>query len=119
MRFMRNKVLVAALVIGFFRLTFGQTQLVRNGGFELLNLGEWQISGAGAYVTNGPYPASGSAYLTMGNVASANQAVFQTITFPTNLISATFGFNYGVVTSDTFASDDVLSVYIWIPIVIF
>lgn len=103
---------MALLLFGFFRLSFGQTQLMVNGGFELLNAGEWKISGAGAYLTNGPFPASGSAYLTMGNVAGANQAVFQTIKFPTNLISASFGFQYGVVTSDVFGSNDVFTVYV-------
>jgi hypothetical protein len=105
-------VLIVTLTTCVFRPAFGETQAIINGGFELINAGEWQISGAGAYITNGPFAASGAAYLTMGNIAGANQAVFQTITFPTNMVSATFGFQYGLVSSDTFAADDILSVYI-------
>ncbi len=104
--------MAGALVLGFMGPALGQTESIINGGFELSNAGEWQISGAGAFITNGPQAASGSGYLSMGNVAGANQKVYQTIRFPTNLISAVFSFDYAVVTSDTFVNDDILSVYV-------
>src|ERR1019366_1107527 len=102
-------VLVLAAMLNSAR---SQTQFIANGGFELVNGGEWQITGAGALLTSGPAAASGTGYLSMGNIANASQAVFQTVTLPTNLIAATFSFNYAIVTTDAFASDDVLSVYL-------
>ena len=105
--------LAAALLASGIGTAFGQSELMVNGGFELFNLGEWQISGTGAFLANGPGAASGMGYLTMGNVAGVNQVAYQTITFPTNLISAVFGFNYEILTTDTSGlSHDTLSVYV-------
>jgi len=106
--------LAAALVALRAGVAIGQEELVVNGGFEFLNEGEWHISpaGDGAFITNGPAAQAGVGYLSMGNVNGANQAVFQTVILPTNLISAVFSFDYEIARADTVAGDDVLSVYI-------
>jgi len=109
-----KKVVLSVLLLFVFRAAFGQTQLIINGGFEQPNVPPyWVVSGTGAAITNGPFPESGVGYLSMGNIAGADQIVYQTITFPTNLIAATFSFDYEILTSDTIAPDDVLSVYIF------
>jgi len=112
---MRIRVLLAAALVALRAgVAIGQEELVVNGGFEFLNEGEWHISpaGDGAFITNGPAAQAGVGYLSMGNVNGANQAVFQTVILPTNLISAVFSFDYEIARADTVAGDDVLSVYI-------
>ncbi|PWU12673.1 MAG: hypothetical protein C5B50_21010 [Verrucomicrobia bacterium] len=109
---MRIRVLLAAaLVAGCVGAAFGQQELVRNGGFELPNMGEWQLTG-GAAITNGPTAQSGVRYLTMGTSNNAYQVAIQTVTFPTNLIAATFSFDYEIVSQDNFTSDNTLSVLV-------
>ncbi|HZL44116.1 MAG TPA: Ig-like domain-containing protein [Verrucomicrobiae bacterium] len=109
---MRSGVLLVVVLLSWICVAMGQTQIVNNGGFEVPNGGEWNLSGAGAVITNGAAAQSGSGFLSMGNVLSANQSAFQTVTFPPNLISAVFGFNFEVVSSDQFANDDVLSLFV-------
>src|SRR5262252_1571543 len=106
--------LATALGLGFIDAAFGQRELMVNGGFELVNAGEWQIStnSPGAGILSGPQAATGMNYLSMGNVGGANQVVYQVVKFPTNLISAVWSFNYAVVTSDASGIHDILSAYL-------
>ena len=109
---MNRTLLLAGLLAGCAYTARGQTQLMINGGFELVNSGEWQITGASAYITYGPGAFSGMGYLSMGNAMGASQSAYQVITFPTNLIAATYSFNYAIQSSDVYGANDVLSAYI-------
>ncbi len=115
---MKDKVvLLAGLLACVVHPAFGQTQLIVNGGFETGVPAPWVIAGSGDQISQSGAPPSGivafdgSYYLSMGNFNLANQAVYQTITFPTNLIAATLSFYYDVVSTDT-SGIDTLSVSI-------
>jgi len=92
---MRYKLgLLVAIGFLFGRVAFGATELITNGGFEVSSGVPWQVSigPATVPVVNGPaVPHSGSYYLSLGNFTGINtQAVFQTITIPTNTLLARF-----------------------------
>ena len=109
---MKRAILSLGMMTCFLAVAFGQRELIVNGGFELANAGEWHITGAGATLTNGPGAYAGAGYVSMGNVANADQVLYQTVTFPTNLIAASLRFAYSTTSKDTFASDDLLSAYV-------
>ncbi len=90
----------------FVPVAFGQAQLIGNGGFETGNLAPWQFTGAGEQVANTPgFAHSGFDYLSMGSINGAHQTIFQTITIPTNTVSALLSYYWGVISSDTSGAD--------------
>src|SRR6185436_7922234 len=109
---MKGTIFLTGLVVCFLRVAFGETELIVNGGFELANSGEWHVTGAGAAIINGPGAYNGVGYLSMGNVASADQVAFQTVTLPTNLVGASLRFAYSTVSANTTTNNDLLSVYL-------
>jgi len=109
---MKGTIFLTGLVVCFLRVAFGETELIVNGGFELANSGEWHVTGAGAAIISGSGAYNGVGYLSMGNVASADQVAFQTVTLPTNLVGATLRFAYSTVSSNTTTNNDLLSVYL-------
>src|SRR5438132_9129454 len=98
---MRLWMLLASLAVCCLHPAFGATQLITDGGFESGGAG-WVSAGLGAQVfNNGSISHSGSAYLAMGRINSADQAVFQSITIPSNAISASLTFFYNIYSGDT------------------
>ncbi len=105
--------LLAGLVSGMMSAALGQTNLIINGGFELPNGGEWQISGLGAGIRDSPIVAyDGIGYLALGGASSGSlQTVYQTITIPANAVDATLVYYYNVYSTSQSASD-LLGVFI-------
>jgi hypothetical protein len=105
-RQMRSRIFnCGILLFGLVTTVLGQTQLLQNGDFTGTTYAPWILSGGGItgiLINNG---------LSMGNVAGASQAVFQTVTLPSDLIQATLRFNYATISSDTSGSDT-LKIYI-------
>src|SRR5256885_297137 len=99
---MKFRMLLATLVVCCLQCAFGQTELIINGDFEA-GASPWQFSGTlGANVFNNPSKAhGGQVYLSLGNINNANQAVAQTITIPSNTISATLSFFYNIISANT------------------
>jgi hypothetical protein len=103
---MKIKIVLASVLVLLLRSASAQTELVVNGGFESNAVAPWQFVQVvpGAQVFNDPPKArSGSSYLSMGNNGNADQAVFQTVTIPTNAVLASLGFYWNVASGD--ASD--------------
>src|SRR3954470_9160353 len=94
--------LALLLFVAVARNVSAETQLISNGGFEI-GLSSWTVAGsAGAsVVTNSAAAHAGSsAYLSLGNVSGAGQAVYQTITIPTNAIYPTLTYFWSVISAD-------------------
>jgi primary-amine oxidase len=88
----------------------GQELLV-NGGFEG-SASSWSISGPVAW-SNGPYPQSGTGYLSLANVNNAKGAAYQQITVPNGAApSLSFWLNVTSTETTTSLANDVLSVEI-------
>jgi len=95
------------------KAAFGQTELVVNGGFESNTTAPWQISGTVSNVLFSQGAHAGSHCLRLGAGNGVSQSVYQTITFPTNLIDAAFGFYYNITSTDpTGTADSWLRVYV-------
>lgn len=110
---MRNFILAAAALLGLLLNTaWAQTELIVNGGFEssAASIAPWQIIASPSPANNvlsaaGAYGGS-SECLLLGVGNSYSQDVYQTIVFPSNLISATLSFYYNIVTTDLNGSED-------------
>ena len=93
-----------------------QTELMVNGGFESGTIAPWVVEGspsAALNVLSAVGAHSGSQCILLANGADYSQGVYQTVTFPTNLIAATFSFYFDVVSTDPIPSTDAtFSVYI-------
>ncbi len=113
---MNKKWILTVVLAGVFRLAFGQTNLIGNGGFELNPTTPW-FFGAGpgstpAIVSNlQGYSRSGVRFLLMGNINGAIQNVYQSITLPTNTAVAVLNYYWAVISADTM-NVDTLSVWI-------
>ena len=113
---MRIKValFLAALAL-MLRPAAAQTELMVNGGFEAGSLLPWQV-----VVVNSPTALlsatnvhSGTHCVVLANGNYYSQDLYQTITFPTNLIAATFSFYFDIATADlNVIPDATLAVYI-------
>src|SRR6185312_13796903 len=93
---------VFLLAIGCFlfgRVASGSTQLLTNGGFEGLTPAPWTPSpplAAVPVVTDPGTAHSGNNYLSLGNLNGiTNEAVFQSIDVPTNVLVARFTYFWG------------------------
>jgi uncharacterized repeat protein (TIGR02543 family) len=108
-----------ALILGTLALLLrpasAQTELMVNGGFESSTLAPWAIQGspsAALKVLSGTNQYAGSQCALLANGNGYIQNLYQTITFPTNLIAATFSFYYNIISTDPIPFDATLSVYI-------
>jgi hypothetical protein len=109
---MNRKLLLAAGLILFLHGALAQTELITNGGFENNTSDPWITSDAGVAIGNSPGRAhSGTHYLTMGTVMSANQTVTQDFTVPTNAAAVALTYFWAVL-SDNTAGFDQLQVLI-------
>src|SRR5271163_1623214 len=98
---MRRKIFVFGIIwLALLRHAFATSQLIVNGGFESPSAFPWVLEGAGAQIISGTGAYDGSQYLSMGNGFGPNQYVYQTVTFPTNLIGATLS-----LANETFSTD--------------
>jgi hypothetical protein len=98
---MKRRIVLAGLLACLSSVVFGQTQLISNGGFELVEA-PWTGGGSPAssqLLNNAAIAHTGSGYLEMGGFASASQYLYQTVTFPTNAIDETFSFYYNFFSS--------------------
>ncbi len=110
---MRNLIIaLGAVFCLILNPAFGQTELFVNGGFESSSatISPWQIVPAPSADLNvlsaaGAYGGSDECLLLAGG-NNYSQDVYQTITFPSNLISATLSFHYNVFTTDANTSLD-------------
>jgi hypothetical protein len=107
----RQVVIPAILLLAFSQATFGQIQLIQNGGFESPSYAPWVLEGTGVTIGSGAGAYDGNQYLSMGNALGAVQSAYQVVTFPTNLIAATLSLYLDIISSDT-AGNDTLTVYI-------
>lgn len=104
---MRKRIVLLVAMLGLLlRPALGQTELIVNSGFEasVASIAPWQIAANPAAALNalasaGAYGGS-SQCLLLGGGNSYTQDVYQIITFPSNLISATLSFYYNVITTD-------------------
>src|ERR1039457_5667748 len=98
---MKRRIVLAGLLTCLSSVVFGQTQLISNGGFELVEA-PWTGGGSPAspqLLNNAAIPHTGLGYLEMGGFASDSQYLYQTVTFPTNAIDETFSFYYNFFSS--------------------
>jgi hypothetical protein len=98
---MKRRIVLAGLLACLSSVVFGQTQLISNGGFELVET-PWTGGGSPAspqLLNNAAIAHTGSGYLEMGGFASDSQYLYQTVTFPTNAIDETFSFYYNFFSS--------------------
>ncbi len=79
--------------------SFGQTQLIQNGGFES-GTTAWTMGG-GAIVDSTPgYSRSGASYEFLGGLENEVDFCYQQITIPADATAATLSFYYNVLTQD-------------------
>ncbi len=101
-------VLLFSVLILISGSAFAESELVVNGGFEAsaTNLAPWQIN---ASSTTGANPSnvitsfvskSGTNSLQLAGNNGFTQDIYQTVTFPTNLISAVLSLDYDIYTTD-------------------
>jgi hypothetical protein len=98
---MKRRIVLAGLLACLSSVVFGQTQLISNGGFELVEA-PWTGGGSPAspqLLNNAAIAHTGLGYLEMGGFASDSQYLYQTVTFPTNAIDETFSFYYNFFSS--------------------
>ena len=124
MKFIYLKLL---LFLAFLALTLrpatAQTELIQNGGFEAStsSIAPWQINNSANAPQNvessvGAY--AGSECLLLAGYASSgtsySQDIYQTVTFPTNLIQATLSFEINIPSTDpnVLSSDTILNIEI-------
>jgi uncharacterized repeat protein (TIGR02543 family) len=92
------------LCLALVRPALATTQLIVNGAFAATGYAPWQFGGSvGAEFESG--------YVSMGNANGAVQYVFQTITFPTNLIGATLSLANETLSTDP-NGDDSFSIWL-------
>jgi hypothetical protein len=103
----RSFLLIGVIFLCLHR-AFGLSELIVNGGFESNSPAPWHITGTGAAVSSNGVPFEGTKFLVMGAANNAVQGVYQTVTFPTNLIAATLTFYYSNFTSDLNSTEDAL-----------
>ena len=102
---MRSRDFIPAIVLlAFLPVAFAQTQLIQDGYFNATSYNQW-------WGWTGSGIAFNSGYLSMGNAYGVQGAVYQTVTFPANLIAATLSLEYGS-TSTSPSGNDTLSFYI-------
>jgi hypothetical protein len=99
------------LWLACLQTAFAQTQLLGNEGFESTSSAPWVLQGAGVQIATGSGAYDGSQYLSMGNARGGVQEVYQTFTFPTNLIGATLTLANETVSSDP-NGDDSFSIFL-------
>jgi len=92
------------LWLALLRPVLGTTNLIVNGAFAATGYAPWNFEG-----TVGVQFDAG--YVSMGNANGAVQWVYQTITFPTNLIGATLSLANQTVSTDP-NGDDTFSVWL-------
>ena len=108
---MKNAMLLAGLMSCVMSAALGQTNLIVDGSFELLNevgpngVGGWEISQMAPGIRFSPAVAyDGSYYLALGG-NSYLQTAYQTITIPTNTVAATLRYYYNVYSPSQDSSD--------------
>src|SRR5690242_19555506 len=105
--FMRKFFFLAGILTLFSFAALGQSQLILDGDFESPNFSVWTISGTGATIaTDAAGALSGSHYLTMGHVATAQaQTAYQTISIPSNAVSVTLSYYLDILSPGSSAVD--------------
>lgn len=108
---MKNTMLLAGLMSCVMSAALGQTNLIVDGSFELLNevgpngVGGWEISQMAPGIRFSPAVAyDGSYYLALGGNGYL-QTAYQTITIPTNTVAATLRYYYNVYSPSQDSSD--------------
>ena len=113
------KILIAQFIVSLLLMSHpasAQTELMVNGGFESGTIAPWVVVGSPSLALNvlsavGAH--SGTQCILLANGPDFSQDVYQTVTFPTNLIAATFSFYFDIVTTDPYPlTDATFSVYI-------
>ena len=115
------KILIALFIGALILMSHpasAQTELMVNGEFESGTIAPWVAKGspsAALNVLSAVGAHSGAQCLLLANGGFFSQDVYQTVTFPTNLIAATYSFYFDIVSTDPnpFPSTDAtFSVYI-------
>jgi hypothetical protein len=108
---MRKFLVLAGFLTSLSLPALGQTELIQDGDFESPIFTAWSIS-TGAGIKNTPQGAAhgGANYLSLGNNSLQVQLVYQTITIPSNAVSAKLTFYVNVVTAVPSVSTDELDV---------
>jgi uncharacterized repeat protein (TIGR02543 family) len=103
---MRRKIFVLGMLwLAFLRPAFATTQLLFDGSFTAPSaIPPWQVEGT-------PGVQFEAGYVSMGNADGAQQSVYQTVVFPTNLIGATLSLGNATYSTDP-NGDDTLSIYL-------
>src|SRR6476619_968141 len=106
---MNRKLLLAIGLVCFLHSVLAQTEVITNGGFETGTIDPWEHGGAGIAIGSNPGQAhSGTHYLTMGSVSSANQFVTQDFTIPTNAAAVALTYFWAVLSDNTTTPDQLL-----------
>lgn len=109
----RDFLMLAGLVALIANAAFGQTEVISNGGFESTAIAPWKALGTGTNVLFTQGAHTGNQCLRLGAGNDVHTQVYQTITFPTNLINAVFSFYYNITSTDPVGQpDSYLHVYI-------
>ncbi len=103
---MRRQILVLVMVwMAILRTGLATTQLIVDGSFTApVATPPWQVVGT-------PGVQFEAGYVSMGNANGAQQEVYQTVVFPTNLIGATLSLGNATYSTDP-NGDDTLSIYL-------
>jgi hypothetical protein len=108
--FMRKFFFLAGFLTLFSFAAFAQTELIQDGDFESPIFTAWSISTGAGIRINSAAAHGGANYLSLGNNSLQVQLVYQTITIPSNTVSAALKFYVNVVTAVPSASTDELDV---------
>src|SRR5258708_6001644 len=105
--FMRKFIFLAGILTSFSFTPLGQSQLITTGVLESPIFLVGTISGTGATIASDSAGAhSGSHYLTMGHVATADwQVAYQTISIPANAVSVTLGYYLDIISPGSSSID--------------
>src|SRR6266446_3641794 len=94
--------ITGAIAVFFLASTLrshAQSELIVNGGFELLFTGWTFDGGAGPSTTSG-FARSGTNFLLLGAATSEVGSAYQTIDLPSTATSATLTFYYNILSQD-------------------
>jgi hypothetical protein len=112
----RKAAFLVAIGFLFGRVVFGATELISNGGFESPAPTPWQFISpltAVPVVSNPANAHNGNNYLQLGDANGPNvQAVYQTVTIPTNALLASYTYFWGASSADPASSTEFASLVV-------
>jgi hypothetical protein len=80
--------------------SWGQTELIQNGGFES-GAANWTMAGGAIADNTSGFSRSGSFFLFLGGVVNEVDSCYQTITIPAGASSATLSFYYNILSAES------------------